>query len=438
MSRPLRVVFLCILHLVVWHTASAAGPRRGVRIERSPEHAAEWLHAYAVPLTTALTPSELSPIVESTRRAKVIGLGDGSHGTREFFVVKHRLIAELLRENRLDLIAFEAPLPMARQMDAYVRGKATSPLPSQRDGTYWFWQSEEIAAFLEDVRRHNATVLEPVRIRGVDAWDASAISAQLLRDLQAVDLQLRADAASALTCFRDPASYWKQRSSYRAQCRSLMETIGLHLEPFADSAPAASAQARDTLRHLLQAESIWAALPADRMTRRDTAMAGNLIHLASGARRQIVFWAHNGHAGTTGYPDDPAIPSAGHHLRAGLGDSYFAIATTTRRGAFRGRFHDSIVPHPVPPAPEDSWESAFDLLHEEILYVPFRQVPDAEWLHSSRRLFVGYAGTPPGARHEIISLPLAFDAVIYFDVTAPSTAYLPERGGASGPTGADR
>lgn len=400
--------------------------RRGVRIVRTPEESLEWLRAYAIPGDPA-TGKGLERLLQDSSRARIIGFGDGSHGTREFVTIKTRIIDALILERRVSVVAFEASLPMASRMSAWTRGEIEQPFDATVDHTYWFWQTREIAEFLDHVRTHNSSGAAPVAIAGVDVWDAPSLIRHLQRYLL-VDPQLAAEGNQALACFSNPDQYWKERGAVRRACRERLmlfaETLAANEETLTDaSSPRAFDEATETMRHLLQSEQVWAAIPAQRMTVRDSMMAENVLRLMEQSPGQVVYWAHNGHTGMAGYPDDPSIPSAGQHIRDAIGPGYFVVGTTTRSGTFRGRSGASIVDLEVPPAPEDSWENAISTLDEAALYIPLSDAPAARWLDQPRRLFVGYAGTPPGARYERLSIRDMFDALIYFDRTTPTAEW---------------
>ncbi|UNO44418.1 hypothetical protein [Streptomyces sp. MST-110588] len=53
--------------------------------------------------------------------ARVVGLGEATHGTREFFRLKHRLLDFLVTEMDFSVPAMEASASAGPAVDAYVR-----------------------------------------------------------------------------------------------------------------------------------------------------------------------------------------------------------------------------------------------------------------------------------------------------------------------------
>src|SRR5204862_2665120 len=70
-----------------------------------------WLKANAIPLATAAPGSDLKdlePLRRSIGNARVVGLGEATHGTREFFQLKHRMMEYCVSQLGFTVIGFEA------------------------------------------------------------------------------------------------------------------------------------------------------------------------------------------------------------------------------------------------------------------------------------------------------------------------------------------
>ena len=52
--------------------------------------------------------------------ARVVALGEATHGTREFFLMKHRVLEFLVKELDFNLFAIEATWPEANRVNEYV------------------------------------------------------------------------------------------------------------------------------------------------------------------------------------------------------------------------------------------------------------------------------------------------------------------------------
>lgn len=153
-----------------------------------PDDITRWLAANALPLSTLSAGEpygDLEPLRETLRDVRIVGLGESTHGTREFFLLKHRLLEFLVREMGCRALAMEASESAALAVDAYVGGAPgdAARLVSRLD--FWTWRTQEVLAMVEWMREHNRTVpaAERVRFIGIDpqrcADSAAAVGAFL-------------------------------------------------------------------------------------------------------------------------------------------------------------------------------------------------------------------------------------------------------------------
>jgi erythromycin esterase len=76
----------------------------------------EWLMANAIPFETAEAGTgfaDLEPLRAIIGDARIVALGEGTHGTREFFRMKHRLTEFLASEMGFTIFSIEASTPEA-------------------------------------------------------------------------------------------------------------------------------------------------------------------------------------------------------------------------------------------------------------------------------------------------------------------------------------
>jgi len=281
----------------------------------------------------------------------VVALGEGTHGTREFFRLKHRLLRWLVTEAGIRTFAMEANAPEARAIDEYVVHGRGDPEVGLEGLYFWTWQTEEVLALVEWLRAFNAgrPIEDRVRFRGLDAqYTQGAVDA--LRDLfsdelppaLADDLELvgddgtrptnddhvqeRIDAAeNVVPRLRqrlgaggadEPARHWvrvvEQATEYK---RAL-----LHWEAAEDESDAEASAMEAVLRV------------------RDRAMAENVEWLEERADGPVVLWAHDAHSNRDRHSmrdSDIAAPSMGRHLAERYGENYYAVGFVFARGSFQ-------------------------------------------------------------------------------------------------------
>lgn len=123
---------------------------------------AAWLKTAAVPIATAdpAAPIDdlkaLAPMVDGVQ---VVGLGEATHGTREHFQLKHRLVEYLVREHGFTIFSIEASTPEAYRLNDYVltgrSGDITDPAKLIGGMIFWTWNTEEVLALVQWMRHFN-------------------------------------------------------------------------------------------------------------------------------------------------------------------------------------------------------------------------------------------------------------------------------------------
>ncbi|MGH3981282.1 MAG: erythromycin esterase family protein [Pseudonocardiaceae bacterium] len=110
---------------------------------------------------------------EGLSGVRVVGLGEATHGSREFFTLKHRLVDYLVTQQGFTVFALEADQDRCVALDAYVTTGKGDPVQGLRDLGYWTWNTQEVLALLTWLRTHNATTPpdRAVRVVGVDPSD---------------------------------------------------------------------------------------------------------------------------------------------------------------------------------------------------------------------------------------------------------------------------
>lgn len=112
----------------------------------------DWISSNAHPLKSVSAGSGfedlqwLKPVLQNVN---YVGLGEATHGTREFFQMKHRMLEFLVKEMGFTIFAIEASYSGCRRINDYVlygKGDAHTALASQG---FWTWDTEEIIDMIE-------------------------------------------------------------------------------------------------------------------------------------------------------------------------------------------------------------------------------------------------------------------------------------------------
>lgn len=113
---------------------------------------------------------DLAPLVETLDGATVVGLGEATHGTREFFRMKDRIVRYLVTEAGLRLFALESNFAETLAINDYVTTGTGDPLDALAGSYFWTWDTEEVLALIEWLRDFNEgrPADDQVKFYGID------------------------------------------------------------------------------------------------------------------------------------------------------------------------------------------------------------------------------------------------------------------------------
>ncbi|QRK12534.1 erythromycin esterase family protein [Archangium violaceum] len=157
-----------------------------------------------IPTTTVETGhgfSDLAPLVPVLAQVRVVGLGESTHGTREFFQLKHRMFEFLVSELGFTAFVLEANFTASAAVDHYVLTGEGAPARLLAGLQLWPWNTEEVLALIQWMRAYNADPAHPRKLRfyGMDATLSVGPARAMLDYLAQVDPAYRADATLART-----------------------------------------------------------------------------------------------------------------------------------------------------------------------------------------------------------------------------------------------
>jgi erythromycin esterase len=400
-----------------------------------------WLAQHAIPMRS-LAPddddfTDLRPLREAIGDARIVLLGEESHGSSTNMRAISRLIRFLHQEMGFDVLAFESGLYDMWKVWQLVQA-GHEPVDAMRQGLHVVWSR---AADFQPLARYvgqQAVGPHPLEVSGVDCQLTGTLSREhLVSDLR--ELVAREHLGAEGTNLVD--GFWTTLSGFasalfeapltRRVQRDVSSDLRWLAERLADAGETRSAAEGRTLRLWAQVSRSLAEYMATPDTsdaygdHRDRQMAQNLVWLAREyfPGRKIIVWAHNTHVLRHMHrlsQNAAEVVTMGQAVWMGqgvweaFGDRSFVIAAT----AYSGQWNR----HPIINVVSDQ-DSTFEL--EELLaatgleqaVVPLRNLPPGgEWLRNPifGRLTFDY-------RNVLATWPDHADAILYMRAATPRT-----------------
>jgi erythromycin esterase-like protein len=170
-----------------------------------------------LPVTGA--PADYDPLLDRIGDARVVLLGEASHGTHEFYRERCRITRLLVERKGFDAVAVEADWPDAYRVNRYVRGMsddrdADAALGGFQRFPTWMWRNRDVVELVDWLRAHNDALGDgapTVGFYGLDLYSLHASIQAVLEYLDTVDPEAAARARYRYGCFdhfgEDPQAY---------------------------------------------------------------------------------------------------------------------------------------------------------------------------------------------------------------------------------------
>lgn len=246
--------------------------------------------------------------------ARVVLLGEASHGTSEFYQARAAITRWLVEKRGFNIVALEADWPDARVLDARVRGRRPAPGEAFARFPTWMWKNREFDAFLGWLTGHNRTrsLGDRAGIYGLDLYNLAGSMRAVVDYLDRVDPEAAKVARERYGCLnpwaQDPATYGRMAVSGRyAGCEAavtsmLTDMLGRQMREIPRGDDEGLLDATQSARLVRDAEAYYRAMyygGGEAWNLRDTHMFETLQALleAKGRHGKAVVWAHNSHVG---------------------------------------------------------------------------------------------------------------------------------------------
>jgi erythromycin esterase len=408
----------------------------------APSETLAWLKTQAKPLKTVQAESGLEDLADfgaMVGNAKIIGLGEATHGTREFFLTKHRLLEYLVKEKGFTTFAIEATFPESYAVNNYVLNGEGDAKTVLRNLYFWTWNTQEVLDMIEWMRQYNKNPVHTNKIKffGFDMQSPVNAIAYVSRYVQQVAAQNLAQVETQLRCFCLRASdYWQfyQRSaSDKTECQKQYQAVNDWLLENRQDLVKKSSQLEfeRALRHLVVAQQglqmFGTNVINDALNIRDQAMADNVKWLLENetGNQKIVLWAHNLHVG---FDQSFGVKWMGWHLKNRFAQNYLSVGFSFARGMFTALDEDAgMILRPVNierVKDPESLEAFLGTVAVPHYYLDLRTTtPEARnWLGQLRPMHTIGALVSLRRGSHLLDLKIleAHDILIHFDQTTAS------------------
>jgi len=330
---------------------------------------------------------DLDVLVDKMGDARIVLLGEASHGTHEYYTLRSQISKKLIKDKGFSFIAVEGDWPDCYRLNRYVKNynetesSAYNVLQAFNRWPTWMWANWEIVALAEWMKKHNQTMSADKKagFYGLDVYSLWESLESIINYLNENDLPTRDTALKAIECFepygdREGSSYARATLIIPETCEKavvqLLSEVRNKMAGY-NSDPEAVLNAEQNAVVGVNAEKYYRAMVrrgAESWNIRDRHMTDTLNRLLNfhGKKSKAIVWEHNTHIGDARATDmaDRNMINVGQLLKEQYSkDEVFSVGFGSYKGkVIAGReWGDVMRIINVPEAVSGSWEH---LLHK--------------------------------------------------------------------------
>ncbi|WP_224246249.1 erythromycin esterase family protein [Hyalangium gracile] len=427
-------------------TVEATGLTLNLRLEQSPDAAQRqaaiaWVKQKALPLRAVEAGNgfeDLQPLKKVLQDVQVVALGEATHGTREFFQLKHRMLEFLATELGYTLFAIESDVADAHAVNTYVltgQGDAAQVLAG-----LGFWNNEEVLELIRWMRRYNEdpSHTRKLTFHGVDMQGSVKAVETVAEYLLKVDAPFASRVKERLAPLADKKQWFRTLQTLSAEDKkSLAGFVDEVLARFdarkQEYVRGSDARQWARMRHTASVlRQLMERHVSGNREVRDRSMAENLRWAMEyeGPETKAVVWAHNGHVTRT--QDDGMEWPMGRHLARELGRKLYVFGFAFHQGGFQAwnisrspaEGRRGMVDFFVPPAPEDTLDAMLGASGLSLAALDLRTVPRGPvyewWRHTHRTRSLGFVYSDEGYPLNLVRPLEAYDGLLFVERTTPA------------------
>jgi len=396
--------------------------------------------------------ARLEPLLDRIGDARVVLLGEASHGTSEFYRMRERITRELVKHKGFTFIGIEADWPDAARIDHYVRHLEYPPSEWTAFARFptWMWRNNEVRRFIDWLRDWNSDrkLQSRVAFHGLDLYSLYNSIRSILKYLDEVDPDTAQLARRRYGCLgpwqSDPAAYGQAAlndayHSCEEEVTRMLQDLLTRQARYAEHDGERFMDAVQNARLVTNAERYY------RIMYYGSRASWNLrdLHMFETLKMQLSFygedskaiiWAHNSHIGNAAATEMSARgeTNIGELCRNEFGDRAYAIGFGTHTGtvAAASNWDSPMEVKKVNPSMPRSYERLFHDTGCPRFLLGLKGLGDSELGQAlsrprlERAIGVIYRPETELASHYFQSiLPQQFDEYIWMDETHAITPF---------------
>ena len=366
----------------------------------------------------------------SLANKQIVGLGEATHGTKEFFIFKHNMIKYLVTELNYKVFIIEGGFSGSTKMNDYICNN-TGDINTALIGVgIAAWMRTEFVETIEFLKEYNSSKTEENKVRfyGADMQASYPIIESIKSKLSQIDstntdIQNELDSVKLIFKKTRRSNISKQENEY------ILAIINNVTKVFSETDICTNINnyCLTVLKQTLEYHTIKGSRTRAKL--RNKYMAENSLWIYNNEnKRKAIIWAHNAHLSKK--ESNQHLYPQGQHIAEAMGDKYFLFGLAFNSGEINGgynKYKKEYIYNTVPPAKKGSYDNVFSQCKTDNFILYFNRVDKNSELYKflntnnySYQLSSYASNSQKGAycKHNITK---SYDALVFFKKSHAST-----------------
>ncbi|MDR2040241.1 MAG: erythromycin esterase family protein [Bacteroidales bacterium] len=373
-----------------------------------------WLNKHIYPLRTfnpaESDDSDMEIIGKLTENIEILGLGESTHGSKEIFMMKHRILKYMCEKKGFNIFSIEANMPESYKLNQYIIDGEGDPVELIKGMYFWTWRTREVLDMVNWMKDHNQIRKNKLYFTGFDMQFFEGAIRELDTFFQSDKKTLGILSELFDVLFKIKHESRQNRGNVslsedqKEKIDGMITTIREAIEK-SGSGQAKTDWARQNARIIEQF------LDKNYLSR-DKYMAENLMWIKKqNPETGIVAWAHNGHVKKTG-------KMMGEYLSRSLGEQYVSIGFAFHDGNYTAVGSNGLNTYEAQPSYIGTYEYFFNAVDAPIFLLDLKKAKEEDndasrWLTDDELAFRNVGAV--NMSHEFSDTKLVddFDYIIF-------------------------
>jgi len=384
---------------------------------------------------------DLDSLMNIIGDARIVMLGEASHGTHEYYGWRAAISKRLIQEKGFDFIAVEGDWPDCFEVNQYIKGHQSKRSPHDVLDSFnrwptWMWANWEVARLVSWLKNHNDKLSQKKQVGfyGLDVyslWDSLRAVSEYLKEHNPESLPI---AERAYKCFEpyggEPYDYAHAVNFVPESCENEVLKLLTRMRQVRQETPDGEElmSAEQNVFVVRNAEHYYRIMlrgNQESWNIRDIHMMNTLVRLldSHGSDSKAIIWAHNTHIGDARatnmvLSEMVNIGGLAREWYSNLGVALVGF------GSYQGqviaaRSWDAPMQHmDAPPAPPESWDGIMHTAFGGNRFLDLTKATDVlAAYHGQRAIGVVYHPERESGNYVPTSLARRYDAFLYVDET---------------------